>query len=125
MTARRARMRILLAEDERMVARLVSQVLASLGHDVTAVEAAGNAISLLGGETFDLVLLDLNLADGDGMRVVDAMREGPIPTAPVILMTGEDVLAPGDPRSSFVAGILPKPFEIAELEAAVSRFDRA
>lgn len=108
-----------------MVARLVSQVLTSLGHHVTAVDAAGQAISLLGGESFDLVLLDLNLADGDGMRVVDAMREGPISTAPVILMTGEDVLAPDDPRSSFVAGILPKPFEVAELETAVNRFGAA
>lgn len=117
-------MRILLAEDERTVSRLVTQVLASLGHVVTAVGAASEAIALLDGQPFDLVLLDLHLTDGDGMRVVDALPAERATATPVILMTGENMLEDDDPRREIVAGVLPKPFEIADLERAVSQFDR-
>lgn len=115
-------MRILLAEDERTVSRLITQVLAALGHDVTGVQSAAAAIEALGGRQFDLVLLDLNLVDGDGMRVVDAMQDTPKNETPVVLMTGEHLLDTDDPRLGRVAGVLSKPFEIDELEQTVGRF---
>lgn len=115
-------MRILLAEDERTVSRLITQVLASLGHDVTGVQSATDAIAQLDAGEFDLVLLDLNLTDGDGMRVVDALQKQPARKIPVVLMTGEHVLDAGDPRTARVAGVLAKPFELEELEATVRRF---
>lgn len=115
-------MRILLAEDERTVSRLITQVLAALGHDVTGVQSAAEAIEALGGRQFDLVLLDLNLVDGDGMRVVDAMQTTPRNETPVVLMTGEHVQDADDPRFARVAGVLSKPFEIDELERTVRRF---
>ncbi|MCZ2109309.1 MAG: response regulator, partial [Dehalococcoidia bacterium] len=89
---------------------------------VTGVQSAAAAIEALGNGTFDLVLLDLNLLDGDGMRVVDAMQQAPRDDTPVVLMTGEQVLDAGDPRISRVAGVLPKPFEIDDLEQTVRRF---
>ncbi len=115
-------MRILLAEDERTISRLISQVLVSLGHNVTGVEAAADAIGLLRTETYDLILLDLNLADGDGMRVVEELRGLPAAATPVVLMTGEHVFSEDDQRVSMVAGVLAKPFEIDELEQMVARF---
>jgi DNA-binding response OmpR family regulator len=115
-------MRILLAEDERTISRLISQVLSSLGHDVTGVQAAAEALALLQTETYDLILLDLNLADGDGMRVVEELRRLPAASTPVVLMTGEHVFSEGDARASMVAGVLAKPFEIEELEQTVARF---
>lgn len=116
------RMRILVAEDERVISRLIKQVLTAAGHDVTGVQSCREAIALLEDERFDLVLLDLNLSDGDGFRVVEALQARSDVKPPVLLMTGERAFDDGDWRSERVAGILWKPFELDELERAVHRF---
>lgn len=115
-------MRILLAEDERTISRLIKKVLSSAGHDVTGVQSGADAIEKLRTESYDLILLDLNLSDGDGMRVVEALQARPSDPPPVVLMTGERHFEDGDPRISNVAGILLKPFDLDELERAVARF---
>jgi DNA-binding response OmpR family regulator len=115
------RMRILLAEDERVISRLINQVLTVAGHEVIGVPSCREAISLLQNEPFDLVLLDLNLSDGDGFRVAEAVRSRPDLKTPVLLMTGDHGLDNDDPRTGCVAGILWKPFELDELERAVNR----
>lgn len=114
-------MRILLAEDEHTVARLIIRVLSSLGHEVVGVTSCSEAIASLRGDGFDLVLLDLHLTDGDGYRVVDAIGglEGYAPR--IVVMTGEQY-PEDDPRVAFVSGILRKPFDIDTLEQLVARF---
>jgi len=115
-------MRILLAEDERMISRLIKQVLAGAGHEVIGVQSCSEAIELLRGDPFDLVLPDLNLSDGDGFRVVEELQARSDVQPPVLLMTGEHAFDDGDPRTERVAGILWKPFDVDELEQAVNRF---
>ncbi|MCC6961386.1 MAG: response regulator [Dehalococcoidia bacterium] len=115
-------MKILLAEDERTISRLIRQVLANAGHEVVGVQTAAEAVSNLETTAFDLVLLDLNLADGDGMRVVTALENHIGPTPPVVLMTGEGNIEADDPRKRRVARVLSKPFELDELEAVVNFF---
>lgn len=115
-------MRILLAEDERTISRLIKQVLANAGHEVIGVQSAAEAVDYLESSSFDLVLLDLNLADGDGMRVVAALEDHTGPKPPVVLMTGEGTLDQNDPRTRRVARVLPKPFELDELEELVRFF---
>ncbi|WP_322819433.1 response regulator [Tepidiforma sp.] len=115
-------MRILLAEDERTISRLIRQVLVNNGHEVTWCSSGAEAVALLERERFDLVLLDLHLADGDGMRVVAAIEAASKPGPPVVLMTGEGMLEADDPRSQRVATVLPKPFDLNELERMVDSF---
>jgi DNA-binding response OmpR family regulator len=115
-------MRILLAEDERTISRLIRQVLANAGHEIIGVQSAAEAIEHLNTSSFDLILLDLNLADGDGMRVVATIEANPGKKPPVVLMTGEGNLDENDPRVRRVARVLPKPFELDELEALVRYF---
>lgn len=115
-------MKILLAEDERTISRLIRQVLTNAGHEVFGVQTAAEAVEHLESTAFDLVLLDLNLADGDGMRVVTALENHVGPTPPVVLMTGEGTLDAEDPRSQRVARVLSKPFELDALENLVNWF---
>ena len=117
-------LRILLAEDERTISRLIRQVLTTAGHEVLGVQTAAEAIEQLSSGTFDLILLDLNLADGDGFRVVEAARRiaGDGATTPVLLMTGEHHFEDNDPRMKQVSGVLWKPFALDDLERAVGRF---
>jgi len=115
-------MKILLAEDERTISRLIRQVLTNAGHEVVGVQTSAEAVEHLEASHFDLVLLDLNLADGDGMRVVAALEKHTGPVPPVVLMTGEGTLDKDDPRTQRVARVLPKPFELDQLEALVNFF---
>ncbi|MGE0600360.1 MAG: response regulator [Dehalococcoidia bacterium] len=115
-------MRILLAEDERTISRLIKQVLTNAGHEIVGVQSASEAVEQLETSPFDLVLLDLNLADGDGMRVVTALENHVGQTPPVVLMTGEGNLDADDPRTRRVARVLAKPFELDELEEIVRLF---
>ena len=115
-------MKILLAEDERTISRLIKQVLTNAGHEVVGVQSASEAMEQLAAGGFDLVLLDLNLADGDGMRVVSSLEQSPGPVPPVVLMSGEGTLEQGDPRTRRVARVLPKPFDLDELEQTINFF---
>ena len=115
-------MRILLAEDERTISRLISQVLTAAGHEVNGVQSAAEAIERLEGGGYDLILLDLHLADGDGFQVVDSIELSPTSAPPVVVMTGERSFAIDDPRALRVAGVLSKPFDLDELEATVRSF---
>ncbi len=116
-------MRILLAEDESLVARLISRVLGGSGDGVELVASCHEAISRLQAERFDLVLLDMHLPDGDGFRVVEALEAAPAPRPPVLLITGEQ-FEEDDPRPARVAAVLPKPFDVQQLERAVGAFRR-
>ena len=115
-------MKILLAEDERTISRLIKQVLTNAGHEVVGVQSAAEAVEHLESAEFDLVLLDLNLADGDGMRVVSALEDRASHKPPVVLMTGDGSIDENDPRARRVARILSKPFELDELEEIVQLF---
>lgn len=112
-------MRILLAEDEQLVTRLIRTVLQRAGFEVEDVRSTAEAIAALRDEDVRLLLLDMHLADGDGLRVLEALRELRR-QLPVVLMTGED-LDPDDPRLEAVAAVLRKPFDIDELEDVVRR----
>ena len=113
-------MRILVAEDESLVAQLIRRVLEGSGDGVETVASCAAAIGRLEAEPFDLLLLDLHLPDGDGFRVVDRLERTDAPP-PVVLITGEQ-FDEDDPRPSRVAGILRKPFDVQDLEDAVASF---
>lgn len=115
-------MRILLAEDERTISRLINQVLTNAGHEVVAVQSVLDALEQFKARVFDLVLLDLHLADGDGMRLLSSLDDLGYPIPPVVLMTGEGSFEEGDPRASRVATVLSKPFGLDDLERTVNNF---
>jgi CheY-like chemotaxis protein len=114
-------MRILVAEDESLVAQLIARVLEGAGDHVEIVASSVDALARLAAQPFDLLLLDLRLRDGDGFRVVDSIDMGTLPPLPVLLITG-DQFDDDDPRPARVARILTKPFDVRELEQAVALF---
>lgn len=112
-------MRILIAEDEQLVTRLLRTVLEQAGYEVRDVRTVAEAVAALRDEDIRLLLLDLHLADGTGLRVLDALAELRR-QLPVVLMTGEEVDLE-DPRARLVSAVLRKPFDVAELQEAVQR----
>lgn len=115
-------MNILLAEDEVTISRLIGHVLTQAGHLVTGTRTVAEAIGAFAAERFDLVLLDLSLADGDGFRVVETIEVHAGHRPPVVVITGERSFLDEDPRADRVAWVLTKPFDLEALEHTVQRF---
>lgn len=110
-------MRILLVEDDPMIADAVKAALSDEAHAVHLVTNGRNALAQLSVNTFQLVLLDLGLPAVDGMTVLRTMRAEKNDT-PVIILTARDDLE--DRLQGLDAGAddyLVKPFHMSELLA--------
>ena len=73
----RATGRLLLIEDDADLARLLAAVLGEAGHTVTVAPTLASAQHHLGSGSWDLVLLDLLLPDGDGRQLLEQLRSQP------------------------------------------------
>src|SRR5256714_6029196 len=67
--------RLLVVDDERSMVRTLRTNLRGHGFQVETAETAGDAIASYERRQPDLVVLDLNLPDGDGFEVVRRIRE--------------------------------------------------
>ena len=115
-------MRILLVEDDPMIADAVKSALADEAHAVDHVSSGRTALTQLGLSDYQLVLLDLGLPGLDGMSVLRTLRgEGSAKNdIPVIILTARDALE--DRLNGLDAGAddyLVKPFHMSELLANV------
>lgn len=112
-------MRLLLAEDDPMIAAAVVQGLEREGFTVDRVEDGKAAELALAENVHDLLLLDLGLPRRDGLAVLSGMRQRG-DRRPVLILTARDAIA------DRVAGLdggaddyLVKPFELTELAARI------
>jgi two-component system, OmpR family, response regulator QseB len=112
-------MRLLLAEDDRMIGAAVARGLKQDGFTVDWVEDGRAAELALAENVHELVLLDLGLPRRDGIAVLTAMRARG-DARPVLVLTARDAVA--DRVAGLDAGAddyLVKPFELTELAARV------
>ena len=110
-------MRILLVEDDPMIADAVKSALSDEAHAVQLVTNGRNALAQLSVNTYQLVLLDLGLPGVDGMTVLRTLRAEK-KDVPVIILTARDALE--DRLQGLDAGAddyLVKPFHMSELLA--------
>ncbi|SDL24739.1 two-component system, OmpR family, response regulator TctD [Modicisalibacter muralis] len=112
-------MRLLVVEDDALIARSLHQALTPLGNTIDVFSRCAQARSALAHDSFDLILLDLGLPDGDGLSLLADLR-GRGDTTPVLILTARDGIE--DRVKGLDIGAddyLAKPFSLAELEARV------
>ena len=111
-------MRLLLVEDDQMLADGIKQGLTSAGgYVVDAVGSAESALDALTSDTFDAAIIDVGLPQMDGMALTQRMRERGL-SIPVLMLTARDSL--DDRVQGLDAGAddyMVKPFERPELLA--------
>lgn len=112
-------MKILLVEDDAVLADGLLNSLLAVGYQVRPAASLGYADAALRAHSYDLMILDLGLPDGDGMDFLTRLRARKL-VLPVLILTARDGL------NDRIAGLqlgaddyLIKPFELRELEARV------
>ncbi|MCL2724250.1 MAG: response regulator transcription factor [Polyangiaceae bacterium] len=110
----------LLVDDDRDLARLLSEYMGSHEVTLTHVEDGMTALATLGSKTFDVVLLDVMLPGINGFEVCRRIRASAAADIPVVMLT-----ARGDDADRIVGleigadDYVPKPFNPRELLARV------
>jgi two-component system, OmpR family, response regulator QseB len=110
-------MRVLLVEDDRMIAQGLQTALRQDGYTVDWMADGKSADAALQSSQFDLVLLDLGLPERDGLTVLRELRRHGNAT-PVIILTARDELQ--DRVDGLDAGAddyIVKPFDLDEVGA--------
>ena len=116
-------MRVLLVEDDPMIAQAIKGALADEMYTVEHVANGRDALMMLSVNEYDFLLLDLGLPGVDGMTVLRTLRtnaDGGKKNIPVIILTARDGLE--DRLDGLDAGAddyLVKPFHISELLARI------
>lgn len=110
-------MRLLVVEDDPVLADGLQVGLGACGWTVEAVGRVEDAIAALEGATFDAVVLDLGLPDGDGLAVLRFVRARDMDVGVVVLTARdarEDRIGGLDAGADDYVG---KPFDLDELAA--------
>jgi PAS domain S-box-containing protein len=119
-------LRVLVAEDNLVNRKLVTRLLQKRGHRITAVDnghAAVLAVSSPHGKRFDVVLMDVQMPQMNGLEATTAIRRyeaGRSERVPIIALTAHAM--PGDRERCLSAGMdayLAKPIDVEELITAV------
>lgn len=117
-TTAEAPKKIMIAEDEKRIARFLQMELEHEGFETESEENGRRAYERIVQEQYDLVLLDIMLPDMDGLEVCRRVRE--ISDVPIIMLTAKDDIE--DKVSGLDIGAddyITKPFAIQELLARV------
>ena len=110
-------MRILVVEDDEVVADALRQGLTEAGFAVDRVRSAELAQAALAAEQFDLAVIDLGLPGEDGLSLLRRLRKDG-GALPVLILTARDGLADRvDALDTGADDYLVKPFELAEVAA--------
>ncbi len=112
---------VLLVEDDKGIATVISEALREEGFEVTACEDIARRDALLGERSFDVMLTDVILSDGDGLASIETVREL-APDMPIIVLSAQNTLDTAVRASDSEAfEYFPKPFDLDELTQAVAQ----
>ncbi len=135
--------RILVAEDNAVNQRLAARLVEAMGHQAVAVGSGHEAVQAVLGQPFDLVLMDVQMPDMDGLEatreiraiereIAEGQREAPRHSAlggggrlPIVAVTAHAMK--GDRERCLEAGMdgyVSKPIRLEDLDAEMTRLLR-
>lgn len=112
-------MKILLLEDDIILQEIIAEYLEELSHEVITFYDGEKALDAIGMDSFDLLLLDVNVPSIDGFEILEYLRNIGN-TTPAIYLTS--LAGVEDLKKGFALGAddyLRKPFELDELQARI------
>ena len=116
--------RILVVEDEKVNARVITGILTKIGHIPTHVDSGEKALEILWDHRFDCILMDIQMPQMDGLETTSRIRNSTSPNShqiPIIALTAHAMQ--GDKERFLAAGMdgyLTKPIQVDELNAMLN-----
>ncbi len=115
---------VLVAEDNGVNRRLITKVLESAGHRVVSVSNGKEAVNAFGTEIFDLILMDMEMPDVNGLEATRTIRATEPRDSHIAIYALTAHITAADRARCFEAGMdgfMSKPIEIDEVLQVVSR----
>jgi CheY-like chemotaxis protein len=122
----RRRARILLAEDNPVNQQVAATMLRKRGHHVHVVENGRDAVKAVSDTAYDVVLMDIQMPELDGIAATEEIRRAGHDSLPIIALTAHALT--GDQERCLAAGMngyMSKPFKPHELFASVEGWMQA
>lgn len=117
-------MRVLVVEDEKTLCETIAKGLRLDGYEVDTCFDGEEAWDMILSESYDLIILDLNLPGMDGMTVLKNIRKEDSETSVLILSARGQLQDKIDGLDGGANDYLCKPFHFEELEARVRSLTR-
>ncbi|PHM17009.1 MAG: DNA-binding response regulator [Sulfuricurvum sp. PD_MW2] len=114
-------MKILLLEDEQMLSEAIHEYLLALGHRVTLFYNGSDALEHLKKETFDLLILDINVPGIDGLELLEALHILKIRTPALYISALVDIEGISRAYDLGCYDYLKKPFHLKELALRIDK----
>jgi DNA-binding NtrC family response regulator len=112
---------ILIIDDEEQMRDALQLNLEHAGYEVTTARTGEEGLALLNDNDYELVLLDLQLPDLDGLEVLRKIK-GKQPSIEVIIITGYGTVSRAvEATKAGAFHFVEKPFEFGEIESLVAR----
>jgi CheY-like chemotaxis protein len=116
---------ILLAEDNPVLSRIIEFNLKKGGYSVTTVANGGDAMALLLGESFDLLITDYQMPGHDGAALCDFVRgNATLAQLPIILCTAKGLELNASELAARwqLVQVFFKPFSMSEIVTCIQRY---
>lgn len=114
-------MQILVVDDEKSIRRLLQKEMASPRRKITTAGSAGEALGAISDQAFDIIILDINLPDANGIELMSRFQEA-ILAVQIILITGyADVDDAVNAMKIGAYDYITKPFDLDRLEVVVEK----
>ena len=114
-------MKILLLEDEQMLSEAINEYLLALGHRVSLLYNGNDALEILKKETFDLLILDINVPGIDGLELLEALHLLKIRTPALYISALVDIEGISRAYDLGCYDYLKKPFHLKELALRIDK----
>ncbi len=111
--------RILIVDDEEDICEVLSWDFVDIGMEVITANSVSEAKRLLKESSFDYVLSDIKMPDGEGVELLDFTRSESINLKGIYLMTGYSDYPEDELRSRGLSGLFKKPLETEKLISAM------
>jgi CheY-like chemotaxis protein len=115
--------RVLVADDDELVRRLIHTILAQQGYEVGLCEDGDVTLKRLAEVGWSLLIVDLHMPHRSGLEVIRELRANgsSLPVILISAMLSEEVVE--ECGSLGPVECIPKPFSVERLRAAVARFN--
>ena len=122
-------LKVLIAEDNQVNQLLAKRIFEKLGHEVMVVSNGREAVAAVQGRKFDVIAMDVQMPEMDGLEATNAIRAWEKTTGtytPIIAMTAHAMK--GDRERCLQAGMdgyASKPFRIRDIEDVIDQLMRS